>query len=125
MTVIIKKCPYVVQPDDIVSITSKVHGCVDASTLINCSDGVTRTIKEIVDNKLPVEIEAFDIQTQQKVFVPIDNYYLQENDGEWYEIELENGKTIKITGNNPVWLPELGCYRRVDELTGEESLLIS
>lgn len=45
-------------------------------------------------------------------------------DGEWYEIELEDGRKITITGNNPVWIPELNAYRRVDELNGDEFLLI-
>ena len=77
------------------------------------------------DNRLNVLIEAFDINTQQKVFVPIDNYYLKENDGDWYEIELENGQKIEITSNNPVWLPELHCYRRADELIEGDILLFS
>lgn len=123
-TVLIKKVPYAIQPDDIIQISSKIHGCVEANTIINTSEG-KMTIKEIVDNKLPVEIEAFDINTNQKIFVPIDNYYTIPNDGEWYEIELEDGHTIKITGNNPIWLPELNCYRSVDQLKVGDSVLVS
>lgn len=123
-TSILKKLVNPIKPDDLISITSKIHGCVDANTIINTNLG-KKTIKEIVDNKLDVLIEAFDIETQQKVFVPIDNYYLKENDGDWYEIELENGQKIEITGNNPVWLPELNCYRRVDELLEGDILLFS
>lgn len=123
-TVQIKKVPNAIKPDDLISCTSKWHGCVDANTIINTNLG-KKTIKEIVDNKLDVLIEAFDIETQQKVFVPIDNYYLKENDGDWYEIELENGQKIEITGNNPVWLPELNCYRRVDELIEGDIVLFS
>ena len=123
-TSIYRKVPIFIKPDDLISITSKWHGCVDANTIINTNEG-KKTIKEIVDNKLNVLIEAFDINTQQKVFVPIDDYYLKENDGDWYEIELENGQKIKITGNNPVWLPELNCYRRVDELLEGDIVLFS
>ena len=36
-----------------------------------------------------------------------------------------NGQKIEITGNNPVWLPELHCYRRVDELIEGDILLFS
>jgi len=123
-TAILKKLVNPIKPDDLISITSKIHGCVDANTIINTNLG-KKTIKEIVDNKLNILIEAFDIETQQKVFVPIDNYYLKENDGDWYEIELENGQKIEITGNNPVWLPELNCYRRVDELIEGDTVLFS
>ena len=34
---------------------------------------------------------------------------------EW-EIETEDGEKLIITGNNPVWLPDLHCYRRVEDL---------
>lgn len=123
-TVLIKKVPKMIKPDDIIHISEKIHGCVEANTVINTSEG-KKTIKEIVDNRLPVEIEAFDINTNQKVFVPIDSYYTIPNDGEWYEIELEDGRTIKITGNNPVWLPELNCYRSADQLKVGDSVLVS
>lgn len=123
-TSIYRKVPTFIQPNDLISVTSKIHGCVDANTIINTNEG-KKTIKEIVDNKLNVLIEAFDINTQQKVFVPIDDYYLKENDGDWYEVELENGQKIEITGNNPVWLPELNCYRRVDELLEGDIILFS
>ena len=123
-TTLIKKCPHVIKPNDLISITEKVHGCVEANTIINTSNGQF-TIKEIVDKKLPVEIEAFDITTNQKIFVPIDDYYTIPNDGDWYELELEDGKILKITGNNPVWLPELGCYREVCKLKVGDSVLIS
>ena len=36
MTIIIKKCPYVVQPTDIVSITSKIHGTSGISAYVLC-----------------------------------------------------------------------------------------
>ena len=123
-TVRIQNDKWAISPDDLISLSEKIHGCVDANTIINTNEG-KKTIKEIVDNRLNVLIEAFDINTQQKVFVPIDNYYLKENDGDWYEIELENGQKIEITGNNPVWLPELHCYRRVDELIEGDILLFS
>lgn len=123
-TTLIKKCPFVLNPDQLISITEKVHGCVEASTLIETSEGIF-TIKEIVDNKKQVLIKAFDTELNKIIWVPIDDYYMIPNDGDWYEIELEDGRKLTITGNNPVWLPELNCYRRVDELDGSEKLLIS
>lgn len=123
-TTLIKKCPFVLNADQLISITEKVHGCVEASTLIETSEGIF-TIKEIVDNKKQVLIKAFDTELNKIIWVPIDDYYMIPNDGDWYEIELEDGRKLTITGNNPVWLPELNCYRRVDELDGSEKLLIS
>ena len=39
----------------------------------------------------------------------------------YYEIELENGNTIKCTGNH-LWLLKDGTYKRTDELTEEDEL---
>jgi len=113
------------KPDDIVDISVKLHGCVERNTMVDTKEFGKKTIGEIVDNKIECHIKAYDTDTDTLVFVPIDNFYSIPNDGEWFEIELENGKKITITGNNPVWLPELGVYRRVDELNGDEKLLIS
>lgn len=113
-----------IKPDDIITISLKLHGCVDAETLINTNQGIY-TIKEIVDNKMDVLIEAYDLESKQKVFVPIDQYYTFPNDGDWYEIELEDGKKLTITGNNPVYLPELNCYRKVWNIKVGDVLLIS
>lgn len=108
---------------DICVISSKWHGCVEANTIIHTNLG-DKTIKEIVDNKLDCKVLALNIYANELEYVDIDEYFFKENNGEWYEIELENGSKIKITGNNPVWLPDLQCYRRVDELQGNENLLI-
>lgn len=113
------------KPEDIVDISVKRHGCVERSTIIDTKEYGKKTIGEIVDNALNCHIKAYDTDAETIVYVPIDKFYTIPNDGEWYEIELENGKKITITGNNPVWLPELGAYRRVDELNGDEFLLVS
>lgn len=119
------KCIGRLKPSDVVTITSKLHGCVEKHTIVNTMEYGDKTIGEIVDNKINCHIKAYDTDTNEIVYVPIDNFYTIPNDGEWYEIELENGKKITITGNNPIWLPELGIYRRVDELNGDEKILFS
>lgn len=113
------------QPTDVVSISVKIHGCVEENTIVETLEYGKITIGEIVNKQIDCHIRARDINSETDVFVPIDNFYKVENDGEWYEIELENGTKLIITGNNPVWCPELGVYRRVDELVGDEKLLIS
>ena len=115
---------HLIDPEDVITETVKVHGCVERGTMIETQEYGEITIGEIVDNKLQCHIKAFDTTTQSIIFVPIGDWYLMKNDGEWYDIELEDGRKLTITGNNPVWVPEINGYRRVDELTGEESLLI-
>ena len=113
------------KPDDLVAISNKLHGCVERNTIVETKEFGKITIGEIVDNRIECKIKAFDTELNEDVFVPIDDYYLLKNDGEWYEIELEDGRKITITGNNPVWVPEINGYRRVDELNGDEYLQIS
>lgn len=110
--------------NDNIVITEKLHGCVEENTIVETLEFGEITIGEVVNNKLECHIKAFDTLTNEIIFVPVNAFYKIENDGEWYEIELEDGKTITITGNNPVWLPNEKCYRRVDELNGDELLLI-
>lgn len=112
-------------PETPVVISNKIHGCVERNTLVETKEFGKITIGEIVDNQIECKIKAFDVELNEDVFVPIDDYYLLKNDGEWYEIELEDGRKITITGNNPVWVPEINGYRRVDELNGDEYLQIS
>lgn len=115
---------YHINPDDKVFISNKLHGCVERDTLVDTFEYGKKTIGEIVDNKIECHIKAYDTEINSIVYVPIDNYYYIPNDGEWYEIELEDERKIIITGNNPMWLPVENLYRRVDELRGNEYVLV-
>lgn len=109
---------------DLISITCKFHGCVDGSTLIETLDNGILPIKTIVDSKLPVKIKAYDHTIEEIVYVDIDDYFYLEDDGEWYEVELEDGRKIRITENNPVYLPHLKSYRQVKDLNIEDEVLV-
>jgi len=98
-------------------ITNKVHGCVERNTKVQTLELGTQKIGDIVDLKLTVHIKARDLNTHQDIYVPIDEFYYVPNDGEWFELEFDDGSKLTITGNNPVWLPEFSVYRRVDELS--------
>lgn len=105
--------------------TEKIHGCVEKNTLISTKEHGEIPIKEIVDNKLAVHVAALDIADNKLVWAAVSEYHFLPQSGEWFEIETENGKKIIITGNNPVWLPMLECYRCADELkVGDELLLL-
>ena len=111
-------------PDSEVYISAKIHGCVERNTVVDTLEYGKKTIGDIVDNKLECHIKAFDIEEDSVVYVPIDNFYFMPNDGEWYEIELEDGTKITITGNNPVWLPLEETYRRAEDLSIGNTLLV-
>lgn len=114
-----------IKPSDVVDISTKCHGCVREDTIVDTLEYGKVTIGEIVNHKKECHIKSFDTEVNEVVYVPIDNFYMIPNDGEWYELELENGIKITITGNNPIYIPSIGAYRRVDELCGDEYLLFT
>ncbi len=121
----LRKNIHKLNPNDIIGIHYKKHGCVSEDALIETLEHGIKTIKEIVDTKLNCRIKAYDTLEKEIVYVPIDQYYYKKDDGDWYEIELENGMKIEITSNNPVWLPKLNCYREVKDLEISDFLLIN
>ena len=110
--------------DDVIVVDNKIHGCVSENTNIETLEYGIKTIKEIVDQKLDCRIKSYDIVNNKIIYSPIESFYFKKNHGNWLEIELEDGSKIEITTNNPVWLPELSCYRRAEELLEGDILLV-
>ena len=104
----------------------KVDGCLSGDTLIKTKEFNLKTIKYIVENKLNCSVLSYNLKTKKNEYKKVINYFKDRILSEliiWYEIETENGQVLKLTGNHRVFLPELNCWRRVDELTGEEKLM--
>ena len=104
-------------------IAVKLDGCVEATTLIQTEHG-NKTIKEICDSKYQGKVVSFDVETQQVKYSAITNHFINDPCDNWYEIETESGKILKITGNHRVWLPELHCYRKVEDLNENDKFLL-
>lgn len=95
--------------------------CVSGDTIIETENG-KKTIKEVIegDDKFVVSIneENGDLE-----FTEITDKWCKDTDSEWYEIETESGKKLKITGNDFLKLSN-GAYRRVDELQVNDEVMI-
>jgi hypothetical protein len=113
-----------INPEDYIVVSSKWHGCVKHDTPVETLEYGSLPIKKIVDERLPVHVKGYDTETDEVKWVKVDDYYYKKNDGEWYEIELEDGRKITITGNNPVWMPDLSCYRKVENIKVGDNLLV-
>lgn len=107
----------------LIYITEKLHGCVDRETIVDSLEYGETTIGKLVDGKVPIHIKGMDLATGEEVFAPVESFHFEPDSDDWYEIELEDGTKLTITGNNPVWLPELKCYRRADELKENDTVL--
>ena len=103
-------------------VFDKADGCCDENTILITEDG-EKTIKEICDNKYYGKILAHDLNLNVDIFVNIITHSIKSNNNDWYEIELDNGELIKLTGNHKIWLPELNCYRCVKDLTEYDVIL--
>ena len=76
--------------------------CISEDTLIITEDG-EKTIKEICESKYTGKVLSFNINSKEKEFKKILNHNIQQNNNDWYEIELEDGKKIKCTGNHKIF----------------------
>lgn len=104
--------------------TEKLDGCLDGETILETEDGLM-TIQDICISKYNGKIKSFDFKNNKIVFKKIKNHMINNPTKKWFEIELSNGKKIKLTGNHEIWLPKLGCWRRADQLNGDEEFLIN
>lgn len=103
---------------------TKMDGCCDEDTVLITEDG-EKTIKQICDDKYLGKILSYSFNLYEIEFCKILGHSVQENIDNWYEIELENGKTVKLTGNHKVFLPKLNCYRMVEDLINEDYVLLN
>ena len=109
----------------LISISEKCHGCVDKDTEIETLEHGVMRIQEIVEKKLEVHIKSFNTEKKEVEYAPVEGWYFYADDGDWYELEMEEGTKVMITGNNPVWIPDLQCYRKVEDLKEGDALLIT
>jgi hypothetical protein len=101
----------------------KLDGCCDENTIL-CTKNGFKTIKEICETQFQGKVKGFCHDTEEEIWVDVLAHSIKTNLNNWYELELEDGKKIKLTGNHKVWLPELNCYRAVEDLKGDEIFLL-
>ena len=108
----------------------KLDGCLDYDSSIFLEDGTNIKIGELVEKQLKCKVKCFNTETQEVEFKCVRDWMknlndINDNDTEWYRIELDNGLFIELTGNHLVYLPNLNCWRRADQLTCDDVLLIN
>jgi hypothetical protein len=105
-----------------VIVSEKQDGeCLHEETLIETEQG-NKKIKEMSSYK--GKIRAYDLENDVEIMTPIGDFFVSDDTKEWFEIETENGITLKITGEHLVWLPLLQCYRKVKNLEINDVVLL-
>jgi len=96
------------------AVSTKVDGCVSSDTKIFTERGEV-TIKNAIENKDKMVLSFNHIENKLE-FKEIENSVVNESDKKWYEIKLSDGKVLKITENDKLYLPQLDAYRSVSDL---------
>lgn len=105
------------------TIVNKLDGCCDGNTKLVTENG-EKTIKEICESKYKGKVLGYNHLNEKNTFTKIVSHSIENNNNDWYELETECGTKVKLTGNHKIWLPEIGCYREVRELKGDEKILL-
>jgi len=101
----------------------KYDGCAHSDTKIITKNGV-KFIKDICENKIYDQVLSYNILNNVIEYDKIIEFSIKENVNNWYELELEDGNTIILTGNHKIYLPKTNTYKKVEDLDGDEEFLI-
>lgn len=105
-------------------LSRKLDGCVDYYSIVEFEGGEKKFIGDVVKNKIKGKIKSFD--GKNVVFEEIEDWMegvddIDNTQKQWYEVELMNGKKLKITGNDKLFTDS--GWKRVDELNINDKIL--
>ena len=100
-------------------VTQKLDGCVSFDTMVKTTVGDV-PMKDICDHPDKYQVLTFNHDSNEIEPNSIDAVSVKDSIDNWYEIELDDGRKLTVTGNHKIWCENLHCYRRVDELEGTE-----
>lgn len=106
----------------------KLDGCVSGDTIVITDKG-KMSAREVFNSKKQFKILSYNEKSSKLEFKKIlhkmkNGVDLKEKKYQWYELETDNGLKLRVTGNHLVYLPDLKCYRRVDDLKENDKFLI-
>ena len=102
-------------------VQEKIHGCLENRTKITMADGTTKTISEIVNNKIKDNVLGLDVNGKI-VETPILNHFINGETENWLKIKFEkNGQdrgksfgVIRCTPNHKFYID--GEYVKAETL---------
>lgn len=109
--------------DAIFVATEKCEGCLSEETIISTPSGPMK-IKDICENKKRIDVYSLNLDNFQIEQQKVTKFSIQENNNDWYEIITESGKKLILTGEHRIFLPELMCWRRVDEISENDIVIL-
>lgn len=104
-------------------ILEKLDGCCDGDTKIQTPDGEI-SIREICEQDYKGLVLGYNHRNNIPEWVSCFSTSISDDHKEWFEIELEDGTMIKLTGNHEVWCENQNQYVRVDQLTIDDECVV-
>jgi len=107
-------------------------GKTDEERCISGSTRITTNMGEMQIDELAVKsthelaamsVLSYNTNSQECEFQKITGFISSVGKNEWYEITFEDGTVVECTDNHNIFLPELQCFRRADELAVGDSVL--
>lgn len=105
------------------TVLGKLDGCCSGTTVIDTPDG-PMTIQELCEIDYKGLVLGYNHSNQVIEWVTCYVTSIDENEKEWYEIELADGSILTLTSNHKVWCLNRNEYVRADELTNNDEVLI-
>lgn len=97
-----------------------VDECLHPDTEITMYNGEKKKIKNIIEGDL---VSTINEETREIEIKPVVKLHTNLNKGsQMYEIEMENGDILKITGNHKVKLID-GSWKKVEDLEESDEIL--
>jgi hypothetical protein len=106
-------------------VTEKIHGCLTYDALVETDKYGKIPIGKIINEKLKCNVKSYNIEKDIIEFKPINGYSVKDDNGDWYKITFSNNEELLITGGHYVWLHELKCWRKVEDLSIDDIVLFS
>jgi RNA ligase (TIGR02306 family) len=94
----IRSYPDIFQEGELISITEKVHGCLQEDTLISLENNIKKKIKDIVIGDAVISHNGTSINKS----IVTNTFCNKDINIDWYKLEFENGKHIICTFNHPI-----------------------
>ncbi|RWZ87241.1 MAG: hypothetical protein EO766_11995 [Hydrotalea sp. AMD] len=119
-----KKYPTLINHGEEVIFTEKIHGCVSPDTNIMLPNGEEIEIEEIISNQNYTHVLSFDIASHQYQSKLITGRSRRENieKKRWVKLTMENGRTIKITEDHPIFSKDRQEYVEAKDITNGEDI---
>lgn len=111
--------------EDVVVVTLKMDGenCLEGSTIVETEYG-NKTIQWICENKYSGKVKCYNTETNVIYWENILNWFIKDNDDDFFEITLDDGSSILLTENHLVWCTNVKKYKKVRDLTVDDEVLL-